>query len=363
MSAYDNVQAAEQVDQNPSVMPQENIARIGRVIVEQVVDSNRTYQREALRRMKEKFAEMGIRNKHDLKRAVAENTRTEDLQFGNNTVLYTTAVASFVEKALRDPLFARQVTKSLTLQPGSDSTKVPKGTNKSAAQTVNNDGTVNQDSNDYGSSTVQTDLYGTRDTVTLELLQSTQIDVIADQLEEIGRSINLKMDDLILTELNDATDPTGSYGDNSNYNYLGSGDSDISYDNLVNAIHSAKGNSMEPTHILASPDVMGNLETNSDFKTAAAYTSTTGQTGEIVQPTMTFRGLPVLESGNVDSDRLYIVDANRLGYFIDGGPVQTFDLQVNNKAAFEVMGVKRFGVQLARPKAVYKVEEAADTPT
>lgn len=343
------------------MMGNERVQKLGKRIVEQVVDG-RTSNPHA-RKVREKLEEAGITEKEDLHR-IADNSTgaqraSEDLQFGNNTVLYTTAVTSFVEKELRSELVSNDVVKDLQLPDGADDIDVVKGQNRDAATAVSNDGTVTLESEDYGSKNIQTDLYGSREVITLELMQVTSIDVMADLLEELGRSIALKMDDIIESELQDATDPTGTYGDKSNYNYLGSSTT-ITYDNLVAGIHSAKGNKMNPTDIVAGPGIMSNLEQNDEFSDAAQFASSPDN---FVPQTMRFRDLMVHESSNISTDSLFIVDRNQLGYFVEGGPVETFDARVNNKAAFEILAVKRFGTGFDRPKAVYGIHQNEDKPT
>lgn len=338
------------------------IRRWGRKLVEALVDGQPTSNKHA-KRMREKFREAGITSKESLYK-IADNTpgayrAAEDLQFGNNSVLYTTAVASFIEKELRSELISRDVIKTLQLQPGRDDIDIPKGNNKTATA-VSDDGSVSLDSYDYGSKNIQTDLYGVRDIITHELMQVTNVDLIADNLEEIGRAIAKKEDDLIQSELQDATDPTGSYGDNSNYNYLGSATS-ITFDNLIAGIHSAKGNKMDPTDIVAGVGVMSQLEQNDEFSDAMQYASR--PSGDYIPETMTFRSLTVHESKQVADDSLFIVDRNRLGYFVEGSGVDMWDDRINGKAAFEVIGVKRFGVGLSLPTAVYGIHQKEDKPT
>lgn len=349
-------------DQMAEMMGNERIQKVGKRIVEHLAEGSPTKSSHG-RKLQEKLEDMGINSKEDLHR-IADNSEgvqraTEDLQFGNNTVLYTTAVTSFVEKELRSELVSADVIKDLQLPSGADDIDVVKGSNRDAATAVSSDGSVTLESSDYGSKNIQTDLYGSREVVTLELMQVTTIDVMADLLEELGRSIALKMDDTIQSEFQDATDPTGTYGDNSNYNYLGSGTT-ITYDNLVAGIHSAKENNANPTDIVAGPGIMSSLEQDDEFSDAAQFASSPEN---FVPQTMRFRDLMVHESSNVATDSLFIVDRNQTGYFVEGGPVETFDARVNDKAAFEILALKRFGTGLARPAAIYGIHQDEATPT
>ena len=353
------IQEAEKVASTAStlesMMGQELVEQLGRKLVEGAIKNNPSDKHA--KQLKEKLEDKGITTVEDLENV---ETSKEDLQFGNNSVLYTTAVASFVEKELRSELVSMDVIKTLNVPDGADSIKIPKGNNLAAASAVSADGSISDGSEDYGSDEIQTDLYGQRTVFTHELLDVTNIDVMADQLEEIGRSIALKQDDIIQAELQDVTDPTGTYGDNSNYNYLGSGTT-ITYDNLVAGIHDAKGNKANPTDIVAGTAIMSALEQDDEFSDAAQYASTPD--GDFVPKTMTFRDLRVHESSNVAADSLFIIDRNKLGYFAESDGVQTWDSRINGKAAFEVLGVKRFGIKVQRPQAVYGIHQNEDKPT
>ena len=334
------------------MMGQENVELLGKRIIEGVLEQNPS--NEAAQKIKENLKQKDITSKEDFER------KKEDLQFGNNSVMYTAAVASFIEKELRSELVSMDVIKTLNVPEGADSIKIPKGNNLAAASAVSSDGSIADNSEDYGSDKIQTDLYGQRSVFTHELLQVTNLDVMADQLEEIGRSIALKEDDVIQAELQDVTDPTGTYGDNSNYNYLGSG-SYITYDDLIAGIHSAKENKANPTDIVAGTAIMSKLEQDDEFSDAAQFASTPD--GDFVPKVMTFRDLRVHESSNVAADSLFIIDRNKLGYFAEGDGVETWDARINGKAAFEVLGVKRFGIKIQRPKAVFGIHQDEATPT
>lgn len=354
--------SAEQIsDAAVQMMGQDRIEKIGQIMLEQVVETDR-YSNPGAQKLAEALRGQGIRNREDLYRKQQElNSQAEDLQFGNNSTLYTTAVTSFVSKELRSALVTRELINELQLQQGQDSIKVPKGTNKTATQ-VSNDGTVSDDSNDYGTKSISTDLWGVRDVFTLELGQVSNIDVMADQLEELGRAIALKIDDQILAELQDATDPTGTYGDNGNYNYLGSSTT-ITHDNLVQEYNNSIANKMTPTDIVAGTGITGDLMANDEFSDHMNFDNTASPAGDLITPIGSILNATFHVSANVSADSLFFVDRNRLGYFVEGGPVQTFDARINSKAAFEVMAVKRFGVGLDRPNAVYQIAQNEATPT
>ncbi len=293
-----------------------------------------------------------------------ENKVQEDLQYGNNAALYSTQIADFIEREFRPRLVAEGVIKTLNVDEGYDSIKVPKQPDLQIASTVSNDGTLTDDSTDYTSLTIDTDFIGLRSTVTMELLRQANVDLLEDQLRQISFAISKKVDADIIAEMDKATTPTDStYGDNTNYTYLGTGN-EVSYDDMVGAFYDMVSNNADPALFLCSPEFAANLFQDADVKDAVAFgTQPSGEDADVVPRIQSFMGKPVMVSSQVDADRGYWVDRERIGYLVNKTGIETMDQQLDNKAAFEVKAVKGFGVGITKPQALYKIEEDADTPT
>jgi len=302
-----------------------------------------------------------IESKEDLHEL--DKTVQEDLQFGNNSALYTTAITDFIEQEFEPSLVAIDAINRLTLQNGQDSIKVPKQPDLQVASTVANDGTLTDDSTDYDQKTIQTAFVGLTSLMTSELLENANIDLMEDQLRQIANAVERKVDADIIAEINKAsTKNDGEYGTNNNFRYLGTGE-DITYDDVIEAYFSAVSNNAEPDMLLMNPDVAGNLHTDADTKDAVAFgTVNVGDGNQVADQVQQFLGFPVMISSQVGAERAYWIDTDRLGYLVEQTGIQTMDQQVDGKAAFEVKAIKGFGVGITKPQAVYSIIEQTDEP-
>jgi len=287
-------------------------------------------------------------------------TRKEQLTLGNNTALTTTVVAGFVEKQLRPILLAEGVIRKIPFNlRGATGIKVPKGVNLTA-QAIS-DGTVTADDQNYGSLTITPSWVGLRTSFTHELLQQANVDVIADKLEEMGVAIAKKVDSDILTEMKKAvTKGDSTYGDNSNYVYMGSG-TDISYTGLTNAISKAHSNDMDPNFILVNPTNEAKILQDSTMKTFIKFES--APVGTALPRINTLYGMKFLVSSQVPNNYTILGDTTRCGYFVDASPVQTWDGRIDNTIKFEVLAAKCYGVGIVRPKALVGIVDNTAEPT
>jgi len=355
---------------SPGQGQQEKISELGRKMVEDAAEKRgkseaadkvlEHFENEVLnpQKVEESVGEAGITSKEDFQ------TVTEDLQFGNNSALYSTQIADFIEREFRPRLVAEGIIKTINVNQGYDSIKVPKQPDLQNASTVADDGTLTDDSADYTSLTISTDFIGLRSTMTVELLRQANVDLLEDQLRQISFAISKKVDADIIAEMDAATTPTnGTYGDNSNYLYLGTGN-DVTYDDMVTAYYDMVANNAEPAMFLCSPNFAKELFNDADVKDAVAFgTQPSGEDADVVPRIQSFLGKPVMVSSQVGAERGYWIDRERIGYLVNKTGIETMDQQLDNKAAFEVKAVKGFGVGITKPQALYKIEQQADTPT
>ncbi len=294
-----------------------------------------------------------------------ESTVQEDLQFGNNSALYTTAIADFIEREFQPTLLEAGVIKRIQLpERGKDSIKIPKQPDLQSASTVADDGTLTDDSADYGSLTINTDFVGLVSQMTIELLRNANVDLMEDQLRQITNAIERKVDSDVIAEIEAASTKNDStYGDNSNYNYLGSGNT-ATYDAVVEAFYDAHANNANPDMFVAAPEFLKNLFTNADMKDAVAFgtVSSAGDNAAAVPQVQSILGFPVLMADQMTSTRGHWIDSDRLGYLVEKTGVETMDQQLDGKAAFEVKAVKGFGVGVTKPQSVYSVIEDTNEP-
>jgi|GEM_PF-2330406 len=285
----------------------------------------------------------------------------EDLKKADNTALFTTVIASFIEKALRPELVAEGVIKKVGLNlNGADSIKIPKG-EALTAEAVGTDGTVSASEVDYGSLTISVGWIGALTTLVHQLLQVSAFDLVTDKLEEIGFAISKKIDSDIVAEILKATTKDdATYGDNSNYSYLGS-TTYIDYAKLVTGITNFEANYGKPTHIIVHPTDKARILGDTDIK--ASLTFGTTPAGDILPQVRTLFDMKLLTSTQVTADKLMMVQADKLGYYLDASPVETWDGRIPNKIAFEVIGAKCYGVGIPRPKYAYTIHQNAVAPT
>lgn len=285
------------------------------------------------------------------------------LQKGSNTGVYTTAMASFIEKAFRPKLIAEGIVKSLPLDmKGHDSLKIPKGVNLTA-NAVGADGSVTADDKNYGSLTITIDWVGCQTSLTHQLQSIGSIDLMADKLEEVGSAISRKVDTDILAEMIKAfTKGDGTYGDASivNYSYLGVGNY-ITYDGLVDGIEAHENLYASPDTIVVNPTDKARLLKDTDIKGALAFQTTPD--GRVLPSSREILDLKLVSTPQMTAGKIALVDSTKFGYIIDATPIETWDGRLQTTIAFEVIGAKAYGVGIPRTPAVYGIHENEAEPT
>jgi HK97 family phage major capsid protein len=297
----------------------------------------------------------GIDIKEEL--AKAKNVSTEALDIGESS-LYTTAIAGFIEKRLRPELVAAGVIKSITAPAkGADSVKIPLRSALITAADLGDNGQVSYDSGTYGSTTITMRYSYAAQSITHELLQFANVDLMAEELGEIGDAIARKVDSDIIAKLKSATT-----SGNGNLVQLGSG-TYVDFDALVDARKSAKANYAKPDTILLSSEseatiVKLGLFTGTDSTANGALTRQ-GQNGVTFPVLQSVLGMKVVTSEQVDDDDIYLIDTARTGYIVRKNGVEVFDGRRSGYLAFEVIGAHAYGIEIVQPKAVYRIEENA----
>ena len=352
---------------SPTAGSQEKVTEMGRKLLEKSVEQreqSKTAEKFASR-FEEKFLEEGQKLKSTEDIEQLEKTAQEDLQFGNNSALYTTAITDFIEREFEPTLVGMDVIKRISLtEQGKDSIKVPKQPDLQVASDVASDGTLTDDSADYTVTTIQTDFIGLVTPMTIELLKNANVDLMEDQLRQITNALERKVDADVTTEMeNAATKNDGTYGSNNNFNYLGSG-TNASYDGVVEAYYDMRANNADPDMFICSPEFGGNLFTEADMKDAVAFgtVSAGGNDANVVPAVQSILGFPVMIADQMSANYGLWVDTDRLGYLVDKTGIETMDQQLDGKAAFEVKAIKGFGVEITKPQAVYSVIEDTDEP-
>lgn len=317
---------------------QENVTKLGKVCV------------EAMKKEKTNTGE----SRFDAFVKESLGTSTESLDVGDSQ-LYTTAIAGFIERRLRPNLVAENVIKVIDNfdTRGQDTLKVPLRDSLISASDLGDDGSVSYDSNGFGSTSIQLRYKYAANSLTHEITKFANVDLIAEELGEIGYALARKVDSDIISALDTNTStPTG--------NALRVSGSDASFANLLSALQGAWENYASPDVILLSPEsyvtIMGldEFSGGSNITGSMAFKGANGENFPLVEAILRMR---VVVSNEVDDDHIYLIDTQRNGYLVKAGGVETFDGRRSGYLAYEVIGALNYGVGLVQPKAVYKIVE------
>lgn len=273
----------------------------------------------------------------------------------NTSALYTTAISSFVEKRLRPELVAAGVIKRIAGfdSKGQNSIKVPMRSALITASDLPDSGQVSYDSNTYGSTTITLGYKYAANSLTHEIVKFANVDLIAEELGEIGDAIARKMDSDIVAALQAATTTAG--GNKTNLGATAS----VTFATLVTGLQSAWDNYAKPDVLLCSPqtwNTITQLAQMSGSSSTQIGALALGNTNAfpIVQNVL---GMRVVISQLVDNDDLFLIDTARTGYLVETGDVEVFDGRRTGYLAYEVIGAKNYGVSVVQPKAVFRLEE------
>jgi len=293
----------------------------------------------------------------DIKEEMAKKAgvAVEALDIGESS-LYTTAIAGFIEKRLRPKLVAEGVIKSIAAPAkGADSVKIPLREALITAADLPDSGQVTYDGGTYGSTTITMRYSYAAQSITHELLQVANVDLMAEELGEIGDAIARKVDSDVIAALQTATSTA-----NGNLTQLGSG-TYVDFDALVDGKQSAKANYAEPNVILMSSQTEAAITKLGEFSgsTVAGSLTYQGENGVTFPVLQSFLNMRVVTSEQVDNDDIYLIDTARTGYLLRKNGVEVFDGRRSGYLAFEVIGAHAYGIGIVQPKAVFRIEENA----
>ena len=270
----------------------------------------------------------------------------EDLTLSGNTILYTTAVASFIEKRLRPQLVVQNVIKAVTVNlKGVSSMKIPLRSALITAQEIGDNGEVAYDTGNYSGQTVNIKWIYAANKISYTLLQQSNVDLMANELGEIGDALGRKIDSDIVAAFESVSSATL-------YNNKLTGSSTASYSDLVTAYTNALNNYAIPDTILTDPAGLGYILSMDEIIRAMQFNTP-------ATPTPSF--LPLLHvklvvSPLVGSKQVYFIDSQRTGYLLRGSNVVTWDGRVNASVNFEVIGAIAYGVGIVQPKSIYNLD-------
>lgn len=282
----------------------------------------------------------------------------ESLDVSNST-LYSTAMAGFIEKRLRPVLVAEQVIKKISgfKTQGYNSIKIPLRNALITAADLPDSGQLSYDTGTYGSTTITLGYKYAANSITHEIMKFANVDLISEELGEIGSAIARKMDADIIAALQ--TYSTTALGNRS---YLGA-TATITFSSILSALSTMTAtNYAIPDVILTNHStyyaLMGLVQFIGNTTTPGSLTFKGGETGAFPLP-REILGMRVVLSQQVDADDTYLIDTARCGYLVEAGETEVFDGRRTGYLAYEVIGAKNYGVGIVQPKAIYRIEENA----
>ena len=333
----------------------QQVSKIGKKIMESYVEiaKNESWLSHAHKKKVEKFFEDYV----GFEMPSAEEfsgMQTEDLTFPNNDSLYTTVVRNIVERAFRPTLVMNEVIRTITVNAkGMDTLKIPISTLKTAAA-LPSDGELDAPTGgNYTNAEIDLSWIYAYEVITIQIIQQGIIDIVQDQMIEIGDALARKVDSDIVTAIETASPSSDA---NSNYTLL---DATVTYSDLVTGIMNAINNYALPDAIVTNPLTWANFLTNSNVITALGYNSV--DKGSLFPRIQDFLGLKVVLTPQASAQNLYIVDTQRCKYLVEGSAVQMLDGRKSGTVNWEVIGLKLYGVKVVQPEAVYRLVETVSS--
>lgn len=341
------IEVANKVDreQLPLAREEDTVANIGKELLKgysEIIKEKSYLSHAHKKRCEEFFETIGIEELDDM--------NTEDMTFPDNDALYTTVVRAVVERAFRPQLVMEEVIQTISIDPsGVEKLKVPISTLRTASDLPDDGELGDPDNDDYTSEDITLSWVFAYEVVTYQLIQQGIIDVVQDQMRELGDAIARKVDGDIIDAIEDAAP-----SDESNNNYV-SLDAEMSYKDLVDAVMEHVSNYARPDTIVTNPLTWANFLKDSNVITALGYNSV--DSGSVFPRIQDFLGLNVVLTTQATSENLYLIDSQRTKYFVEGSGIEMLDGRKSGTVNWEVIALKLYGVKIVQPEAVYRVKE------
>lgn len=278
-----------------------------------------------------------------------------------DTDLFTTAISAFIEQKLKPKLVAENVIKKITNfnTRGANALKIPVRNALITASDLPDAGTVTYDTGSYTSTTITLTYKYAAQRLTHEIIQFGNVDLMAEELGQIGDAIARKVDSDIISAMQTAT--TTANGNRTVMTTLSG--TTVTFNSLVTVVNSARQNYAEPDVILMNPSTYATLMQLDEFSGGNSITGAISFKGGDTEAFPNFNlvlGMRVVLSTQVDDDDIYLIDTARTGYYVESSNgMEVFDGRISGAVAFEVIGVLNYGVGVVQPGSIYRLEENA----
>lgn len=337
----------------PMMQSHEIVENLGKMLVEANVDlaKNGSWLSHSHKKKSEAFFENAIGM--DMPSAEEFDGMTkEDLDFPNNTALYTTVVRNIVERAFRPQLVMNEIIKTITVNAsGMKDLQIPISALRTALALPDSGVLPAPTNDDYSDATIDLGWIYSYEVITIQLIQQGVIDIVQDQMFELGDALARKVDLDIVTAIETASPSAGT---NNNYVALGAA-TFMSYSALVDGVMAHIGLNALPDAIVTNPLTWANFLKDSNVITALGYNSQ--DKGSLFPRIQDFLGLRVVLTTQATAKNLYIVDTARCKYLVEGSAIQMLDGRKSGTVNTEVIGLKLYGVQVIQSEAVYRIVE------
>ena len=331
----------------------ENVEGLGRMLMEANVElaKNGSWLSNSHKKKSEDFFENAIGMKMPTAEEF-ENMTQEDLTFPNNTSLYTTVVRNIVERAFRPQLVMNEIIKTITVNAqGMKDLQIPISALRTAAALPSTGVLPAPTNDDYTDAKIELTWIYSYEVITIQLIQQGIIDIVQDQMFELGDALARKVDSDIVAAIETASPLAGT---NNNYIALGVA-TFMSYSALVSGVMAHIALNALPDAIVTNPLTWANFLKDSNVITALGYNSI--DKGSLFPRIQDFLGLRVVLTTQASLKNLYIVDTARCKYLVEGSAIQMLDGRKSGTVNWEVIGLKLYGVKVIQPEAVYRIVE------
>jgi len=327
------------------------VEKLGRKLVESHVETakNQLWLSNAHKKKTEEF----FSNAMNMEMPSAEDfsgMTTEDLTFPNNDSLYTVVVRNIVERAFRPKLVMNEIIRTITVNAkGMSSLKFPISALRTALSLPATGVLPAPSNDDYTDQEIELIWIYSYEVITIQLIQQGIIDIVQDQMFELGDALARKVDSDIITAIETATPSNDA---NSNYTLL---TSTLDYSTLTDGIMACINNHALPDAVVTGPLTWANFLKSSNVITALGYNSV--DKGSVFPRIQDFLGLKIVLTTQASANNVYIVDTQRCKYLVEGSAIQMLDGRKSGTVNWEIIGLKLYGVKVIQPEAVYRLVE------
>lgn len=285
----------------------------------------------------------------------------EDVDTGNSSALYITALASVIRAAVEPNMIGLellQLNTDLMNGGGKGAIKLPKEKRITAAE-IGEGGVVTYTGEGYESITVEPTKKIAASKITWEMVKRGMVSMITAEAARVGKALARKVDSDILTGIVAVCTSA-----NGNRVVTGGASTRASYNKLIDTRAKIEGyevGGFKATHLILHADDYAALCKDTDFKEALVRAPVVqGSAGEPtvgVFPQLEYFGpQKIIQTNQITSGTTLFVDATELGTFVQETDVEVVDGRISGTVDTEVIAVQSYGIGIQNVRAAAKLE-------